>query len=133
MMTRNDYDRDLFNGDRGIVLRIHDRETDRRPKRAIFPSRSGYVAFAIRPLRAHLDYAWSITVHKAQGSEYDSVGIVLPDEPIPLTTRELLYTGITRARRSVTFFGTPRVIRDAARRSDERNTGLLARLERRRG
>ncbi len=131
MMTRNDYERGLFNGDRGIVLRVQDQQTGQSRKRAIFPRRSGYAAFTIGPLRAHLDYAWSLTVHKAQGSEYDSVGIVLPRDEIPLATRELLYTGITRARSSVTFFGDPARIDEAARRSDERNTGLVERLERR--
>jgi exodeoxyribonuclease V alpha subunit len=128
MMTRNDYERDLFNGDRGIILPVRDRDTGNEQKRAIFPRRSGYAAFALGPLRADLDHAWSITVHKSQGSEYDAVGLVLPDEHIALSTRELIYTGITRARHAVTFFGDPTRIRDAARETDERNTGLLERL-----
>jgi exodeoxyribonuclease V alpha subunit len=130
MMTRNDYERNLFNGDRGLILNVRDDATGRESRRAVFPTREGYTSFAIQPLKAHLDHAWALTVHKSQGSEYDSVGIVLPSAPIPLATRELLYTGITRARRSVTFFGRPQLVYDAAKRSDDRNTGLVERLER---
>ncbi len=130
MMTRNDYERNLFNGDRGLILNVRDNATGRESRRAVFPTREGYTSFAIQPLKAHLDHAWALTVHKSQGSEYDSVGIVLPSTPIPLATRELLYTGITRARHSVTFFGRPQLVYDAAARSDDRNTGLVERLER---
>jgi len=131
MMTRNDYERRLFNGDRGVVVRVRDRENGAVATRAVFPGREGYRAFALGPLGADLDRAWSITIHKAQGSEYDSVGIVLPEEPIPLATRELLYTGMTRARRSVAFFGRPELVLDAAGRSDERDTGLVDRIRER--
>lgn len=131
MMTRNDYERELFNGDRGVILPVRDVESGTVGPRAIFPGRDGYRALALGPLAPHLDRAWTVTVHKAQGSEYDSVGVVLPTESIPLATRELLYTGITRARRSVAFFGDSDLVVDAAQRVDERNTGLVERLRER--
>ncbi|MFB6262540.1 MAG: ATP-dependent RecD-like DNA helicase, partial [Bradymonadaceae bacterium] len=129
MMTTNDYERGLFNGDRGVILRVRRTPEGRASPRAVFPTRHGYRPFAIGPLARHLDHAWSLTVHKAQGSEFEHVGFVLPDEDIPLLTRELLYTGMTRAERSVVFFGRSELIRRAAARSDERNTGLVERLE----
>ena len=65
-----------------------------------------------------------MTVHKSQGSELDEVTLVLPDKVARVLTRELLYTAVTRARKRVTIFGTPDVIREAIERRAERSSGL---------
>ena len=62
--------------------------------------------FAIEALRDRLELAWALTVHKSQGSELDAVALVLPHDDLPLVTRELIYTGITRARTGVVIVGS---------------------------
>ena len=70
-----------------------------------------------------------MTIHKSQGSEFDHVGLLLPDEEIPLLTRELLYTGLTRASRSAMIFGDPELVELGASRDLSRSSGLRTRLE----
>jgi exodeoxyribonuclease V alpha subunit len=65
-----------------------------------------------------------MTVHKSQGSEFDHVILILPDKDYPLMTRELIYTGLTRARRKVSIWGTESVLRLAISRKIERSSGL---------
>ncbi len=72
-----------------------------------------------------------MTVHKAQGSEFDHVALVLPDTDVPWLTRELVYTAITRARRSVLIVGPQDLLARAVSRSIERYSGVADRLLRR--
>jgi exodeoxyribonuclease V alpha subunit len=67
-------------------------------------------------------------VHKSQGSELDAVALVLPDDELPLLTRELLYTGITRARTSVVLCGSRTALTNGAKRTALRHSGLAARM-----
>jgi exodeoxyribonuclease V alpha subunit len=69
-----------------------------------------------------------MTVHKAQGSEFDHVRLVLPEADTRILTRELLYTGITRARERVSIVGTPEMVRVATERSVARSSGLVEQL-----
>jgi exodeoxyribonuclease V alpha subunit len=69
--------------------------------------------------------AYATTVHKAQGSEFDDVTLVLPDHDSPLLTRELLYTAVTRARCTATVVGQGEVIRAALLRRATRFSGLV--------
>ena len=96
LVTRNDYGLGLMNGDTGVALRfIEDGEAKlrvafRQPDRTIkqiLPSRL-----------ADIETVYAMTVHKSQGSEFAHVGLVLPDKASPVLTRELVYTGISRAR-----------------------------------
>jgi exodeoxyribonuclease V alpha subunit len=127
LMRRNDYRRQLFNGDQGVVLRV---ATEGEPQRfcAVFPARDGYAAFPIDALRAHLELAYALTVHKAQGSEHEVVALVFPHVEQPLLTRELVYTGLTRARRSAVI-AAPRRLVARASRSAPRHTRLFAEAE----
>jgi len=75
-----------------------------------------------------VETAWAMTVHKAQGSEFDHVLVVLPDEPVRNLTRELVYTAVTRARASVTIAGSADVLRTAVSRGTTRHSGLAERL-----
>jgi exodeoxyribonuclease V alpha subunit len=124
MVQRNDYARALFNGDQGVVVRVDDGSLRRM---VVFPRGTSFVAF---PLDAVPDLlpAYAMTVHKAQGSEFDDVTLVLPDEDLPLFTRELVYTAITRARRSVLLVGARALLERAVSRVVERSSGVAERL-----
>jgi exodeoxyribonuclease V alpha subunit len=127
MITANDYQRGLFNGDQGIVVRA-DEGGDHHRYRAVFRVGGRLVPFAIEALRDHLELAWALTVHKSQGSELDAVALVLPEEDLPLSTRELLYTGITRARTSVVLCGSRAALLAGGKRAALRHSGLAARI-----
>ena len=127
MVTANDYHRGLFNGDQGIVVRA-DEGLDRHHFRAVFRIAGKLRPFAIEALRDRLELSWALTVHKSQGSELDAVALILPHEDLPLVTRELLYTGVTRARTGVAICGSKAVLTTGARRGALRHSGLGKRL-----
>lgn len=132
MMLRNDYQRGLWNGDQGLVIAWQDdrRAHDSRALAVAFPHGDRWVTWPLEPLRDHLTHAYALTVHKAQGSEHDAVLVLLPDEVIPLVTRELLYTALTRARRTAWIVGPDEVLTAAIARPLARASGLAQRLER---
>jgi exodeoxyribonuclease V alpha subunit len=70
-----------------------------------------------------------MTVHKSQGSEFDHTALVLPDQDSGILTRELLYTGITRARRRFSLMGDERIVAMATQRLTLRHSGLRERLD----
>jgi len=121
MVTRNDYHLRLFNGDIGIVL---DDPVTTGEKRAWFNSADGKLR-QILPARlpAH-ETAFAITVHKSQGSEFEKVLLILPEQDSPLLTRELLYTALTRARKAVEIWASEKILRAAIERQVTRNSGL---------
>ncbi len=127
MITANDYHRGLFNGDQGIVVRA-DEGLERHHFRAVFRCGGALRPFAIEALRDRLELAWALTVHKSQGSELDAVALVLPHEDMPLVTRELVYTGITRARTGAVICGPKSVLLASSKRRALRFSGLPARL-----
>lgn len=125
LVTRNDPALRLANGDLGLVL-----ADPRAPEtlRAWFPEGStGARVLSPSRLPPH-ETAWSMSIHKAQGSEFDGVAVVLPREASPLLSRELLYTAVTRARRHVAVLGTEAAIRAAVERRVVRASGLERRL-----
>ena len=75
-----------------------------------------------------LSLAYALTVHKAQGSEHDQVLLLLPEQPLPLLTRELLYTALTRARHAVVICGSADVLAAGVRTSLTRSSGLAEKL-----
>ena len=102
MITRNDYNLGLMNGDIGIALK------DASGKlRVAFPNDDPLSTIKTRwvsPLRLpDVITAFAITVHKSQGSEFSHVVLVLPENRSPVITRELIYTGITRAKENFTL------------------------------
>lgn len=123
LVTANDYNVDLFNGDVGVCF--PDAANDMR---VWFPTTDGALR-AIPPasLPPHVT-AWAMTVHKSQGSEFDRVVVVLPERDSPLLSRELVYTAVTRARERVTILGTERTLCAAIERSASRTSGLRDRL-----
>ncbi len=126
LVQRNDYARQLYNGDQGLVVRV-DRDGAGPQKMALFARGDSFDAL---PLEAagDLSAAFAMTVHKAQGSEFDHVALVLPDADVQLLTRELVYTAITRARRSVVIVGARDLLARAVARSIERHSGVADRL-----
>lgn len=122
MVTRNDYRAGLFNGDTGVALREAGGTI-----RVWFATDAGLRAFLPSALPEH-DTVYAMTVHKSQGSEFDHVTLVLPDDDNPVLTRELLYTGITRARDQVTIVGPEEVLRTGIERGIARYSGLAERI-----
>jgi exodeoxyribonuclease V alpha subunit len=121
MVRQNDYALGLFNGDIGICL---DSEFGLR---VFFEGEDGYRPFAPARLPSH-DCAFAMTVHKSQGSEFSEVLLALPDQPSPLLTRSLFYTGITRAKHKVEIWGLPARLSEAVATRAERAAGLAQRL-----
>ncbi len=120
MVSANTYELQLYNGDIGLVL--PDPETGNL--RACFTGSGGALRM-FAPFRLpHQETALAMSVHKSQGSEFDEVAIVLPDEASPLLTRELIYTAITRARTKVVIHGHAEVLRHAIEHPTQRNSGL---------
>ena len=122
LITRNDYNLGLFNGDIGITLPDPDTLDDKL--HVYFPDAAGgFRRFLPHRLPEH-ETVFAMTVHKSQGSEFDHVILILPDKDYPLLTRELIYTGLTRARKMVSIWGTESVFKTAIVRKIERTSGL---------
>ncbi len=125
MVTVNDYDLRLFNGDIGIVL--PDPEAGGAP-RVFFPAENGGIRKVIPSrLPAH-ETVYAMTVHKSQGSEFLRVLFILPDRETEILTREMVYTAITRSSGSLSVHGVTEVFKGAVARRIRRNSGLRDRL-----
>ncbi len=125
MVTRNHHQLELYNGDIGIVL--PDDEDNGRPK--VFFDRGGNVYRKISPARMpEHETAYAMTIHKSQGSEFDRVLIILPDQDAPILSRELIYTAITRARESVDIWSDDDTFLKSVNRRTERSSGLKSAL-----
>ena len=105
MITQNSYDKGLFNGNTGITL-IRDGQL-----KVYFPDGEEGAFKALAPIRlpAH-ETTWAMTIHKSQGSEFNQTSLILPHEVMPLLTRQLIYTGITRAKESVRIIASEAVL-----------------------
>lgn len=96
LVTANDYSLGLMNGDIGITL--PDPDADGK-LRVCFPAAEGGIRRVLPTRLTAVETVFAMTVHKSQGSEFGHACLVLPDRASPILTRELLYTGVTRARR----------------------------------
>lgn len=119
LITRNEPELRLFNGDIGICLPDSDGDL-----RVYFPDGAGGVRALVPARLPEHETVYAMTVHKSQGSELDRVLMILPDRDTPLLTRELIYTGITRARSGVEVWSEPGLLRTAIERRVERASGL---------
>jgi exodeoxyribonuclease V alpha subunit len=99
MVTRNDYALDLMNGDIGLCLPAPDGVL-----RVAFPAGEGGVRWVMPSRLESVDTVFAMTVHKSQGSEFAHVLLVLPAQESPVLTRELVYTGLTRAKQRLTLW-----------------------------
>ncbi|MBO0747547.1 MAG: ATP-binding domain-containing protein, partial [Acidimicrobiaceae bacterium] len=122
LVTTNDYELRLFNGDVGVVGMNPDGEA------AAAFERGGEVTWISPSRLPPTETLYATTVHKAQGSQLDEVVVVLPEPTSMLLTRQLLYTAITRARRRVTLVGSESALREAVTRPISRASGLRERL-----
>jgi exodeoxyribonuclease V alpha subunit len=123
MVLRNDYVLKLFNGDVGIVLPNPEGEL-----LVHFPDAGdGFRTIAPARLPEH-DTAFATTVHKAQGSEFDEVMLMLPSKASRVVTRELIYTGVTRARERVVIVSDADVLTQGVISRSQRHSGLIERM-----
>jgi exodeoxyribonuclease V alpha subunit len=125
IVTRNDAALGVFNGDVGVVLRG---PTGDSALRCYFLDGDDLRSVSVGRL-ADVETAFAMTVHKSQGSEFAHVLLVLPEDEVSVLTRELVYTGITRAREALTLCGKsldPLVL--ATRRLTRRISGMRAML-----
>ena len=120
MVVENDYDMKIFNGDTGIICK-----DDRM--NAYFPGDD-----ALRKINPYLlknyEKSFCMTVHKSQGSEFENVILVLPNEDSRVLTKELIYTALTRAKKNITIIGSREVFEAGIQRKIERSSGLSSRL-----
>lgn len=121
MVTHNDYSLDLRNGDIGLVVK--------RPEdgslRVLFMGDNGKLRWLLPSRLAHIETAFAMTIHKSQGSEFTHTVVVMPDRDAPILTKELLYTGITRASQEFTLVvAQPELVIKATERRVERIGGL---------
>ncbi|AZD20088.1 Exodeoxyribonuclease V alpha chain [Pseudomonas chlororaphis subsp. aurantiaca] len=131
LMTRNDYGLGLMNGDIGIALKLPEHEgaqDGRRVLRVAFPRNDGQggVRFVLPSRLNDVETVYAMTVHKSQGSEFAHTALILPEALNPVLTKELIYTGITRAKDWFSLI-EPRagVFEEAVRRKVKRLSGLM--------
>ncbi|MFI5035657.1 MAG: ATP-dependent RecD-like DNA helicase [Acidimicrobiales bacterium] len=118
LVTRNQRSLRLSNGDLGVVIERDGHRLLYVDEQRVYPV--GSVGFC--------EPAWAMTIHKSQGSEFDHVVVVLAPPGSPLLTRELLYTGVTRAGRRVTVVGAREAVATAVATEVQRVSGLTYRL-----
>ena len=116
----------VFNGDFGTIIRLIPHE-----KTAIIGFDDGRIAEYAYAQFEELDLAYCITIHKSQGSEFHTVILPLAGGPVPLLTRNLLYTAVTRAKKLVYCIGRRETVARMVfhAQKNERNTGLKQRLQ----
>ncbi|MEA1051277.1 exodeoxyribonuclease V subunit alpha [Lamprobacter modestohalophilus] len=120
MVTRNDYSLNLMNGDIGITLsvpapvRCGNARAAASILRVAFPTTEGGVRWVLPSRLQAVETVFAMTVHKAQGSEFEHTALILPDKPNPVLTRELLYTAITRAKSRFTLLYSQEAVLVAA-------------------
>jgi exodeoxyribonuclease V alpha subunit len=125
LVTANDYDLGLYNGDTGVVVELPAPGGGTRPV-AVF-SRGGTPLLRAPALLGGVQTVHAMTVHRAQGSQYARVSVLLPPPESPLLTRELLYTAVTRARTRVRVVGSAEAVRAAVERPVSRASGFARR------
>jgi exodeoxyribonuclease V alpha subunit len=122
LVTENDYELRLYNGDTGVVVQT-------RPDRVVAAfERQGEVVELSPSRLSAVDTMHAMTIHKSQGSQFQTAAVLLPAPTSPILTRELLYTAATRARELLILAGSEETIRAAVARPVARASGLRWRL-----
>ena len=127
MITHNDYLNNLFNGDTGLVVSQSNSAQGLDELKVIFAQDGELRRFNSSQLGEHTTW-WASTIHKTQGSEFDRVVVCLPEPPARVLARELLYTGITRARAHVSVVASEAALRMAIETPALRASGLVGHL-----
>jgi exodeoxyribonuclease V alpha subunit len=131
LMTRNDYGLGLMNGDIGIALKLPESDGGPQVLRVAFPRNDGQggVRFVLPSRLNDVETVYAMTVHKSQGSEFAHTALILPDALNPVLTKELIYTGITRAKDRFSLIETRgAVFEETVRRKVKRLSGLMLEL-----
>ena len=118
IIEQNSHELRVYNGDFGMLV-------DGEPRVATVQSEAEGVRNIAEARLPEFSDAFALSIHKSQGSEYEEVLVVLPEEDAPLLTRELLYTAVSRARKRVRVVGPKSVIRAALARRAQRHSGLV--------
>ncbi|ALR14808.1 exodeoxyribonuclease V subunit alpha [Vibrio natriegens] len=126
MVTRNDHGLGLYNGDIGICMR-DDSEEEQRLK-VFFELPDGSVKSVLPSRVPEHETAYAMTIHKSQGSEFDYTLMILPPDFSPILTRELIYTGITRAKKRLALYAELNVLKRGIKVKTNRASGLVQRL-----
>eukprot|EP00831_Metopus_contortus_P084727 TRINITY_DN9689_c0_g1_i2.p1 TRINITY_DN9689_c0_g1~~TRINITY_DN9689_c0_g1_i2.p1 ORF type:complete len:282 (+),score=70.01 TRINITY_DN9689_c0_g1_i2:126-971(+) len=139
MITRNDYTANLFNGDVGLVWNTVNADGNPEP-RVFFPNPAfvtgepldkKYISFSPVQLPEH-EPVFAMTIHKSQGSGFRNILMIMPANDSAVLTRELIYTGITRARKQVELWTHKDIFLKAVKRKTLRDSGLEEKLSRQR-
>ncbi|MFL9590798.1 exodeoxyribonuclease V subunit alpha [Aeromonas schubertii] len=123
MVVQNDHGIGLYNGDMGLCL-----PDEEGRLKVWFEQADGGVRSLLPSRLPPHETVFAMTIHKSQGSEFAHTVLVLPDAPSPLLTRELVYTGITRAKGRLDLYGDRALLAQAVRKKTERYSGLALRL-----
>jgi exodeoxyribonuclease V alpha subunit len=123
LVTENDHGLRLYNGDTGVVVA----SPSGRPA-AAFERGTGNVDLFSPARLSAVETVYAMTVHKSQGSQFDTAAVLLPAPDSPILTRELLYTAVTRAKSRLVLVGTEASVRAAVERPIARASGLRQRL-----
>ncbi|MDV5171709.1 exodeoxyribonuclease V subunit alpha [Photobacterium rosenbergii] len=131
MISQNDHGLGLYNGDIGIAM--YDSEVDpvtgNRPLRVYFEMPDGTIRGVLPSRLPEHDTVYAMTIHKSQGSEFADTLMVLPPDFSPILTRELVYTGVTRAKSKLYMFATKDVLNRSVTMRTERASGLASLLK----
>ena len=122
MVTQNDYGVGLYNGDIGIAMPD---PVDQR-LRVYFDMPDGSIRGVLPSQLPEHETVYAMTIHKSQGSEFEHTVLALPAEFSPILTRELIYTGVTRAKKKLDLFATEKVVARGVMIKTQRNSGLTS-------
>ena len=123
LVRRNDYVVGRFNGDIGVVVKDVDGELT-----VAFPGEGGGIEYLAPSRLPEHQMVFAMTIHKSQGSEFSHAMVVLPSRSSPILTRELIYTGVTRAKDQMTLLGDAELLGEALVKTVQRASGLRAEL-----
>jgi exodeoxyribonuclease V alpha subunit len=126
MVTQNNSALHLYNGDIGICM--PDKEQEGK-YRVFFQRADGSVKKYLPARVPHCETVFAMTIHKSQGSEFEEVLIILPEVINPVLTKELLYTAITRAKKTVILVADEAVFAGTVRQKVKRVTGLVNKFQ----
>lgn len=120
VIAENDYNLKLFNGDMGIIVRDKNNNLH-----AIFETNDKSFVLYSTAILPKFDIGFAITVHKSQGSEYNNIFLTIPDKSdIPLLTREIIYTGLTRSKNNCMIYGNLNVFKQIINKKINRQSNL---------
>ncbi|MFA0084535.1 exodeoxyribonuclease V subunit alpha [Vibrio sp. 10N.261.51.F12] len=128
MVTRNDHNLGLYNGDIGLCMVDYTGDVDKL--KVFFELPDGSIKSVLPSRVPDHDTAYAMTIHKSQGSEFAHTFLILPGDFSPLLTKELIYTGITRAKKTLTMIADPAVVHKTIRSKTVRHSGLAQQLAR---